>query len=75
MRSGDQYLESLRDGRAVFLDGARVEDVTTHPAFAEPVRRVAETYDRVRAAGPDSALTFGDPATGARHSNMWLIPR
>jgi 4-hydroxyphenylacetate 3-monooxygenase len=75
MRSGQQYLENLRDGRAVFLDGERVEDVTAHPAFGEPMRRVAETYDRVRAAGPDSSLSFTDPATGERYSNMWLIPR
>ena len=45
MRSGDHYLASLRDGRAVFLDGERVDDVTKHPAFAAPIRRVAATWD------------------------------
>ena len=39
MRRGSEYVESLRDGRAVFLDGERVGDVTKHPAFAEPIRR------------------------------------
>src|SRR5438445_8478773 len=75
MRSGDAYVASLRDGRAVFLDGERVDDVTKHPAFVEPIRRVAETYDRAKAAAGDPALTFADPATGARHSNMWLVRR
>ncbi|HKQ64108.1 MAG TPA: 4-hydroxyphenylacetate 3-hydroxylase N-terminal domain-containing protein [Methylomirabilota bacterium] len=75
MRSGDAYVASLRDGRAVFLDGERVDDVTKHPAFVEPIRRIAETYDRAKAAAEDPALTFADPATGVRHSNMWLIPR
>src|SRR5438128_10724215 len=75
MRSGDAYVASLRDGRAVYLDGERVDDVTKHPAFVEPIRRVAETYDRAKAAAGDPALTFADPATGARHSNMWLVPR
>ena len=28
MRRGSEYVESLRDGRAVFLDGERVGDVT-----------------------------------------------
>lgn len=28
------FLESLRDGRAIWIDGRRVEDVTEHPAFA-----------------------------------------
>src|SRR5438445_9958118 len=75
MRSGDAYVASLRDGRAVFLDGERVDDVTKHPAFAEPIRRVDETYDHARAAGQDPALTYADPVSGARISNMWLPPR
>ncbi len=75
MRSGDAYVASLRDGRAVYLDGERVDDVTKHPGFVEPIRRIAETYDRAKAAADDPALTFADPATGARHSNMWLVPR
>ena len=32
----------------MFLDGERVDDVTKHPAFAEPIRRIADTYDQVR---------------------------
>ncbi len=75
MRTGADYIESLRDGRTIFLDGERVKDVTRHPAFAEPIRIVAETYDRAHARRDDPALTFADPATGARHSNMWLPPR
>src|SRR5207237_525312 len=53
----------------------RVKDVTSHPAFAEPIRRIAAIYDRAHAAGADPVLTFADPATGARHSTMWLVPR
>jgi 4-hydroxyphenylacetate 3-monooxygenase len=75
MRNGEAYVAGLRDGRAVFLDGERVDDVTKHPAFAEPIRRIAEIYDRAKAAERDPALTFADPAGGARHSNMWLVPR
>ena len=37
MRTGREFLESLHDGRAVYLDGERVTDVTSHPAFAEPI--------------------------------------
>jgi 4-hydroxyphenylacetate 3-monooxygenase len=73
MRAGAAYVESLRDGRAVFLDGDRVPDVTKHPAFAEAIRRVAETYDRA-AAAPE-VTTAVDPATGRRVGAMWLIPR
>ena len=43
--TGEEYLESLRDGRAVFIDGERVEDVTEHPAFRNSARSVARLYD------------------------------
>src|SRR5438128_1781143 len=73
MRRGADYLASLRDGRAVFLDGERVDDVTKHPAFAESVRRIAERYD---AAGEAlDVTTCVDPARGERIGAMWLIPR
>jgi len=75
MRSGDDYVASLRDGRAVFLDGERVDDVTKHPAFVEPIRRVARTFDLAGAPEAQASTTFVDPSTGRRHSAMWLVPR
>lgn len=45
-QTGAQYLESIRDdGREVWLDGERVKDVTTHPAFRNSARMVARLYD------------------------------
>ncbi|GIF07045.1 4-hydroxyphenylacetate 3-hydroxylase family protein [Actinoplanes siamensis] len=43
--TGDEYVESLRDGREIFLYGERVKDVTRHPAFHNPVRMLARLYD------------------------------
>ena len=31
VRTGAQFLEGLRDGRKVWLEGERVADVTAHP--------------------------------------------
>ncbi len=33
LRTGDDYRQSLRDGREVWIEGERVDDVTTHAAF------------------------------------------
>ena len=33
LRTGDDYRDSLRDGRAVWIEGERVDDVPSHPAF------------------------------------------
>ena len=39
--TGAEYLESLRDGREVWIYGERVKDVTLHPAFRNQARMVA----------------------------------
>src|ERR1700761_7502083 len=31
--TGAEYLQSLRDGREVYIYGERIKDVTAHPAF------------------------------------------
>ena len=35
--TGAEYLESVRDGREIWIYGERVKDVTTHPAFRKMV--------------------------------------
>ena len=71
MRSGADYIASLRDGRAVFLDGERIDDVTAHPWFAPQIRRIAAIYDGERERDD---LQSADPHTGEQYSNMWLAP-
>jgi 4-hydroxyphenylacetate 3-monooxygenase len=43
--TGAEYLESLRDGREVYVYGERVKDVTAHPAFRNAARSIARLYD------------------------------
>jgi 4-hydroxyphenylacetate 3-monooxygenase len=43
--TGAEYLESLQDGREVYIYGERVQDVTTHPAFRNSARSIAGLYD------------------------------
>src|SRR6187549_3523225 len=43
--NGAEFIESLRDGREVYIYGERVKDVTTHPAFRNSARMVARLYD------------------------------
>lgn len=55
--TGAEYLESLRDGREVWVYGRRVEDVTTHPAFRNQARMVARLYDALHSSDSRSTLT------------------
>ena len=61
MRSGADYLKSLRDGRQVFVEGERVKDVTAHPAFREAARSVARLYDIAAAPENRELMTFSRP--------------
>jgi len=76
MRTGDEYLESLRRRpRELYIGGERVTDVTTHPAFANVTRTVAKLYDLAADPANRDELTYADPQTGRRYNNMWLRPR
>ena len=43
--TGKEYLDSLDDGREVWIYGKRVEKITEHPAFRNSARMVARIYD------------------------------
>jgi 4-hydroxyphenylacetate 3-monooxygenase len=55
--TGDEYLDSIRDGREIWAYGERVEDVTTHPAFRNSARMVARMYDALRDPERKDVLT------------------
>ena len=55
--TGEEYLESLRDGREVYIYGERVADVTTHPAFRNAARSIARLYDALHDPKHKDVLT------------------
>jgi 4-hydroxyphenylacetate 3-monooxygenase len=55
--TGAEYLESLRDGREIYVYGERVKDVTTHPAFRNAARSIARLYDALHAEKTKAILT------------------
>lgn len=74
LRNGEMYREALRDGRELYVDGERVDDVTTHPAVAPLVDRVAGVYDMQHLPDFHELMTWeGDD--GERFSGSWLKPR
>jgi 4-hydroxyphenylacetate 3-monooxygenase len=55
--TGQEYLESLRDGREIWIHGEKVEDVTTHPAFRNAARSIARLYDALHDEKTKDVLT------------------
>ena len=75
IRSGDDYMRGLRDGRTVLFNGERVADVTAHPAFAAGVRTVARLYDLAHDPANRELMTYGSPRDGRPINKSWLVPR
>lgn len=64
LRTGQDYLESLRDGRQVWIDGERVADVATHPAFKPIVDIRARIYDMGHDPDTKDVMTYTDDESG-----------
>jgi 4-hydroxyphenylacetate 3-monooxygenase len=77
VKTGADHLTALRDGRAVYIDGERVSDVTMHPAFRNAVRSAAAFYDYQAQPENIERMTFA-PGAGsgyARIHRSWQMPR
>ena len=70
---GARYIESLRDGREIWLHGEKVSDVTQHPAFRNVVATFAGLYDLQHQAATREIMTYVDP-DGVRGSVSYLPP-
>jgi 4-hydroxyphenylacetate 3-monooxygenase len=73
-RTGTQYLESLRDGREVYILGERVADVTVHPAFRNSIASAAHLYDFQGEQENMERMTFTPPDSAARVNRCWQLP-
>jgi len=74
-RRGDEYVRGLRDGRTVLLNGERLADVMTHPAFAAGIRTIAELSDLAHDPANRELMTYPSPRDGRPINKSWLVPR
>ncbi len=65
LKTPQQYIDSLRDGRVTYWDGERIDDITTHPRFKVPIAMTAKDYD-YRLAGIRRVAPVRDRAGRAR---------
>ncbi len=74
--TGAEFIESLRDGREVYIDGERVGDVTVHPAFRNSVRSIARLYDALHDPGSKPRLTCPtDTGSGGYTHRFFCVQR
>jgi 4-hydroxyphenylacetate 3-monooxygenase len=64
IRTGQQYIDSIRDGRVVYVNGERVRDVPSHPMFKPLVDIRARIYDMQHEAATRDVMAYRDSVTG-----------
>lgn len=74
IKNGSTHINSIRDGRSVYIDGALAGDVTVHPAFRNAVQSTAALYDFQSLAENQELMTFETPR-GRRVNRAWKAPR
>jgi 4-hydroxyphenylacetate 3-monooxygenase len=74
IRTGQEYRDSLRDGRQVWIDGGRVKDVTTHPSFKPIVDVRARIYDLAHEDKTRDVMSYVEPETNERNCIGYRLP-
>src|SRR3984885_5955926 len=73
IRTGAQYLDSIRDSREVYIDGERVRDIAQHPMLKPLIDIRARIYDMQHEAETRALLTYQDERQ--RHAIANKLPR
>ena len=73
IRTGNHYLDSIRDGREVYINGERVKDVTTNPMLKPLIDIRARIYDMQHEAATRDALAYQE--AGEWHAVANKLPR
>ncbi|RXZ82955.1 4-hydroxyphenylacetate 3-hydroxylase [Paenibacillaceae bacterium] len=70
---GQRFINSLRDGRNVWLDGQRIKDITIHPAFKGTLDTISRLFDSLDDPNIRSTVGF-QTSNGFYAHNAFLVP-
>jgi aromatic ring hydroxylase len=71
--TGQEFLDSLDDGREVWIYGQRVGNITAHPAFRNTARMIARLYDALHADHRDGANVLTCPTEWGGFTHRYFI--
>lgn len=74
IRTGQDYRESIRDGRQVWINGEKVKDVPSHPAFKPIVDIRARMYDMAHEDRYRDVMSYVDPGTNEPNCTAHKLP-
>lgn len=70
--TGQEYLDSLDDGREVWLHGERVKNIANHPAFRNSARSIARIYDALHDPKHHDVLTTSTDTGGGTFTHRYF---
>ncbi len=75
-RTGEEFLARLKENPSeVWIDGQRVDDPTSHPAFRRGARSLAALLDMQHDPALRDEMTYDSPTSGDRVGMSFLTPR
>ena len=75
IKTGKQYIDSLRDGRRLYIDGKVVSDVTAYKPLQGVIGTIASLCDDQHDPPYRDILTYRSPTTGETVSTTYLEAR
>lgn len=75
IKTGKQYIDSLRDGRRLYIDGKVVSDVTAYKPLQGVIDTIASLCDDQHDPAYRDVLTYKSPTTGEAVSTTYLEAR
>ncbi len=73
LKTPEEYVDSLRDGRVTYWDGERIDDITTHPRFATPIALVARDYEYFADGAGEARRYVAEDGSSAHR--IYQVPR
>jgi 4-hydroxyphenylacetate 3-monooxygenase len=74
LKTGEQYRDSLRDGRQVWIDGEVAKDITVHPAFRPIIDVRARIYDMAHEEKYRNIMSYVDERTNEANNIGYKPP-
>ncbi|OPL16796.1 MAG: hypothetical protein AVO39_00535 [delta proteobacterium MLS_D] len=77
IRTVEEYRESLRDGRRVYISGEKVDDITAHPILGISCNTIGAGYELAASSDPEIRDLFvaKHPETGEPINRLFVTPK
>lgn len=75
LTAGDQFFNSLNDGRTVWLNGSKTEDLSSHPAFKGTLQTIKKLTDALEDERTKDIIGYMSPTTKKMVHKSFLIPK